>query len=529
MKWIFLCSLLLITSVRGRELQQAGDGRTVARQRFDTHCGEQGHNCRSAFQHAFYSLNQSGGGTLLLPAGDFLIDFPDIAQNVLAGPPIQPTALLVVPPNVGIVGHLDASGAPDTVIEWKRTSIPTFIFVKSSNASMRNLHIRFSGTTPASYPYGDIAMLRALGYQPTFPHQNQMAGGNFELFCFAYAFESDRLTFDHLIFDSAQRDNQHVYGGAINLKGKGVIENNGAGLTDLAQSNRITNIELYDFVMGFSTSGQNDLEIRNIKADWRGSTANTAPGHVLYTTNTNEFDASGKLARVHLSTNVTVDGIVEGKNTLSNAVALGTLAIKDLDGARISNISSQHPEGLLQTVMADQNVTFSHMKWWSDFALCEDVPKNCGTPVINSTGSPSGVPQNKNITYEDISLRSTRWPITVTLMGDDVKVNGLHIETPPDLLPGQSTPVSVLNLRYTQHSIIRDYVYTPLLTNFDPEKRYNSAFTGWNTAKNVDAEVTVRWPKDVPLPPGHRAAASGFQSKDPADHNAVHINVVPKE
>ncbi|MCU1292839.1 MAG: hypothetical protein JWP08_1689, partial [Bryobacterales bacterium] len=188
---------------------------------------------------------------------------------------IPSQSLLVVPSNTTIQGHLAADGTPDSVIEWKITSIPVFIFDRSSHSVLRNLHLRFTGTTPRAYPFGDTALLTALGYHPTFPHDNQMSGGNGELFSLAYVFDSDYCTFDHLLFDSATQDNNHIFGMAINVKGKGVVETNGGGLTQLAESNRITNIQVYDFMNAFLVAGQNNFVMQNITADRRGSALNT--------------------------------------------------------------------------------------------------------------------------------------------------------------------------------------------------------------------------------------------------------------
>ena len=148
----------------------------VTLQQFDPACGQPQHNCREAFQKAF-AAEAKTGGTVLLPAGTFQIDFPEVAQDVRSAPALQPQSLLQVPAGVTIEGHLNASRNPDSVIEWRITSIPVFIFANASHSGMKNLHVRFIGATPQQFPYGDIALLRALGYKPTFPHAGQMQGG----------------------------------------------------------------------------------------------------------------------------------------------------------------------------------------------------------------------------------------------------------------------------------------------------------------------------------------------------------------
>ena len=199
-------------------------------QQFDSACGKPGYDCHNAFQLAFATLDQAGGGTLQLPAGTFTVNFSGVAQNVPGAGPLARNTLLVVPANTIIQGHLAANGVPDSIIEWQNTSIPVFIFDRSSHSGLQNLHLRFTGTMAHDYPYGDVALLKALGYNPAYQHQNQMSGNNAELFSFAYIFDSDYCTFDHLLFDSATRDNAHTFAMAINLKGKGVVVTNGGGL-----------------------------------------------------------------------------------------------------------------------------------------------------------------------------------------------------------------------------------------------------------------------------------------------------------
>ena len=187
--------------------------------------------------------------------------------------------------------------------------------------------------------------------------------------------------------------------------------------------------------------------MQNITADRRGSFPDAAPGHVVYTTGTETWDMSANLVSALLSTNTTIDTITEGPDVYSNASAGGTLAIKYLNGARISNIVSQHPEGLIQTIYVDQNVIFSNMSWKSSYALCANVPSNCSTPVIYSAASPANLPPTKNLTFQNISLVSTASPATVTLIGDNLQVSGLNVATMPDFLPGQKAMNSILNVK----------------------------------------------------------------------------------
>jgi hypothetical protein len=306
-----------------------------------------------------------------------------------------------------------------------------------------------------------------------------------------------RLTI--FLFDSATHDNDHVFGVAINLKGKGVIERNGGGFSNLATGNSITNIQLYDFVHGFVTAGQNNLLVENIVADRRGSTMSIAPGHVLYTTALVEYDASG-IRTFLVSTNVTVQNITEGPDTYSNVHSAATLATKFINGGSVNNIQSQHPKGLDETIQAVQNVTFSNMTWSSNYPICQDTPDNCYTAKINFAASPAGMAPSSNITFKNINLKSIEPIIAAIFMADNLTVDGISVTTSPNLLPAQTGGRGIVETELMNQGRIKNYTYSPLITSYDPTRKYNSPFRAWKNSSNVNADVTINWPQAVPVP-----------------------------
>jgi hypothetical protein len=491
---------------------------------FDPACGQPDHNCRGAFQKAFQTAAKAGGGALHLPAGTFPVDFPELSNDSQAGRPFSGESLISVPPRVIVQGHVDASGAPDSIIEWKIASMPVFIFASASGSGMKDLHLRFTGLTPTRFPYGDIALLRALGFKPTFPHQAQMSGGNYEMFSFAMLFDSEHCVFENLVFDSATHDNQHVFGFAFNVKGKGVsVAGGGGGLKTTADGNRFSGIRLLDDVMGLLISGQENLVVENVTADRRGSSANIAPGHVLYFTGSNLFGPDGK-ATVIMSRNVKVTNISEGPDTYSNIHALGTLAIKYVDGGTFEHITSQHPVGLIQTLFAVRNLAFTDLTWSTIATVCDEPADSCGTPVINSVVSKPGEPPIENLRFSNITLKSTRDPLTTNLTGTMIEVDGIRIETPPAFkkTANLSTPYSVLGIKEASGVAVKNFAYIPILTSFDADAKYNQPFVCWGTCVNVKADVTIKWPKNVPVPAaGHRAITSGIQLDKPGSNNTV--------
>jgi hypothetical protein len=495
---------------------------------FDPQCGTvAGYNCRPAFQAAFAALSSAGGGSLQLPAANLFIDFPDVSNNQTWGVPLVRSKLLIVPPNTAIIGATTPDGAPATTIQWAITSIPIFIFTKANHSSMANIHAVFVGSQPTYYPYGDVYLLKALDYNPSFPHWNQMSGGNMELFSFIYEFDSDACTYTNVVAESATKDNLHVMNLLFNLKGKGVISSNGGGLTDLSSGNVISHVMVHDSLGAILVSGQAGLTITDISSDWRGSLSGTAPGHLIYTTIQNVFDAASNIVQGINSTNLLIEDVDEGPNTYSNIVAGGTLAVKGVTAGVINNVTSSHPEGLIQTIYATQNVLFSNMTWSSNYDLCGNVPSNCITPVIYSTASSAPYLPIKNLTFQNITIRSSVTPTNVVLMGDNVQVQGLSMQVPPTFLPNQTATNSVLNIKGSNGGLVTNYFYTPVLASYDPSGKYNTPFTGWGTCTNVTAHVTVNWPSSIPTPsPTAQIVAVGFQNASATYNNSVTESIV---
>lgn len=490
----------------------------------DPKCGQSGYNCRTAIQSAFGLFAQAGGGTLNFPAGTFLIDFPELAQNTATGPWFTASDLLVVPPNTTIQGTVGTGNNPESILQWSSTSLPIFIFARASHSSLQNLQANFIGSMPSQFPYGDVMLLDVLGYNTEYQHENEMCGTSGEMFNFAFVFDSDYVTFNNLLFDSATHDDNHIIGSAIDLKGKGVITNGGGGLTALANGNQITNIQIRDFLGGMTVSGQHGLMVSNISADHRGSSGVGPPGHLLYLTDTFQANSDGTTIADLESTNVTVQNVSEGPDTYSNANAGGTLAIKSVNGGTFTNVTSQHPEGLIQTLWEDQNLTFSNMTWQSSYNLCENVPGNCITPVIYSTETDTQFYPLENLTFKNISLTSTVTPITALLMGNGITVNGFNISTPPTFLPGQTSKMAVLSVKSTNAANVTNYTYTPLIKSYSATTNYNNPFMAWHASSNAHAAVTIDWPSSIPVPTGAPIISSGYQ--DSNSNNTVTTSIV---
>jgi len=502
----------------------------VTLQQFDPACGQPQHNCREAFQKAF-AAEAKTGGTVLLPAGTFQIDFPEVAQDVRSAPALQPESLVQVPAGVTIQGHLNASRNPDSVIEWSITSIPVFIFANASHSGMKNLHLRFTGATPQQFPYGDIALLRALGYKPTFPHAGQMQGGNYEMFSFAYLFNSDDCSFDNLTFDSAVHDNAHVYGLGINAKGKGVVVNGGAGgLSETAVGNSFTNLRFFDAVMPMLIGAQENLVVNSISSDRRGSTMNIAPGHLIYFTAGGLFEANGAVQHIW-NKHITVSNLSEGPDTYSDIHSGATLSLKYIEGGTFQHIHSQNPDGLIQPFYNTKSLTLEDLTWTSYRDMCAVGAPTCNIPPLESVPplDPSDQP-NSNLTLRSLIFTSTVQPIGVEFEGNNITVDGLTIETSPDFRQGQANTNAVLSVKNASHVTITNYTYIPLVTSADPRHRYNTPYTCWGQCTDVHVDVRIQWPHAVPLPPqGTYVITPAIQVKNSANtNNTVRTRIEPR-
>ena len=154
-------------------------------------------NCRSSFQQALTKLASRGGGTLSIPAGDYYLDFPDVASNVdprdpgrralLQAKGLKKEKLILVPAGVILQGILDKKGNPSTRIHWSATGFPLLSFVNSDNSGAENLAFVFDGVQPQFFPWSQEDYLEAVGYK------SRWLGGPYEISTVIYTIGSSNL------------------------------------------------------------------------------------------------------------------------------------------------------------------------------------------------------------------------------------------------------------------------------------------------------------------------------------------------
>ncbi len=282
---IFLAAAGLIMGVADLPAQS-----TVELQSFGTKANDPGINSRRAFQTALAALAKTEGGTLHMGAGEYFLDFPDIAEDIdpavaASHPLLREKALtreklLIVPPHVQLLGDLDASGNPVTKIHWKAAGLPIFSFANSDGSSLSNVAFVYDGLQPQFFPWSQEQYLAAIGVNA------RWLGGPYEISAVIYTIGSEQLRFEKLTFGSSTDDNEHTFAFGIVSKGKGPIAPPnravmaglplggivpGGGLSGCATGNIYRALKFSNFVMGILASGQCSPVFENISGNKRGS------------------------------------------------------------------------------------------------------------------------------------------------------------------------------------------------------------------------------------------------------------------
>jgi hypothetical protein len=277
-------------------------------------------NSRLPLQQALAKLRRAGGRTLSIPAGDYYVDFPDIASDVdpndakntafLMAKDLTKDKLILVPPGVNVQGTLDESGNTRTLIHWNAASFPILSFINSDGSGVKDIAFVFDGLQPQFFPWSQEKFLEEVGYK------SRWLGGPYELSTVIYAIGSSNLRFENISFQSGKKpaDNEHTLAFGIVLKGKTPVSQPdanlfkalpfgvkvpGGGLSECVSNNVLRSLRFQDYVMGILASGQCSPVFENIEGDYRGSwyrsfnqsnetaaeTKNIGPpGHLIYLT-----------------------------------------------------------------------------------------------------------------------------------------------------------------------------------------------------------------------------------------------------
>jgi len=542
MNRFILPALLLTSSLSLCSLSATG---SVSLTSFGARPNDPSCNSVTAFQQALGTLGHAGGGTLSVPAGDYYLQFPDIADNVDPKEPaskailkqnsLTRSKLILVPAGVIVTGTHDAAGHPTTRLHWTITSAPLLSFVSADHAGIVDIAFVFDGSQPQFFPWAEEDFLDAVGYR------SRWLGGPYELSTVIYTIGSGGLRFENLSFRSgtSPADNEHTFAFGIMSKGKTPVPQPsasvvaamtvgsttpGGGLTDCVSGNAFRSLSFEDYVMGIVASGQCDPIFENISGDNRGSwyrsfdpTHETGgaikyigpPGHLIYLTFQNAYDVlrtAGSAAgqQVFKSTtrnkNISLRNIIEGPHTLSNVNSLGTLALKNIDGGLVANVTSNHPAGLIQTMVDAHKLTLQDLTWSSDADICsEGGASACGVPIIGIAPGPANTSEeiSEEIQFVRIKLHTVGAPTAFRIAAEDpgtplsgnIQVDDMTIECQPLLDSQKQAGRGTIMLRsFAAH--LANVTYHPIgLPDAQPR---GQAYAVRILARSLDTNVDIQ-------------------------------------
>lgn len=388
----------------------------------------------NAFVSMFNFLNAIGGGRVVINR-KYVIN--NTFTNKLNG-------ILKITAPIQLIG---AAGAE---IDFNYGQLPLFHIQNTHDAVIDNIKFKYTGTLPSTYPTSWTAFAGAMGIS------NYSVGGDFELSNVISVFGSSNCRMSYLTFETATRDSAHCINFDIVFRGL----DNGAGLTS---GNTVVGCDFNDMVLGMLISGQQQMKINNITANRRTSSANAVPGHVIYLTQGN--------AGV-LNDGITINGLSEGSQYY--AYDLGTLSLKYSNHLHVSNIFSNYPSGLIQSLIAVNNSDFTNLNWNTDTTYFDNTspviympldskrsnlvfnginvtaPNTCAT-VIGMTPTDTGA--ISNVRFQNVNITTRSWTDTGSPRRDIINLHGNNISvtdviyTPVDYLDATKLTASFVSLR----------------------------------------------------------------------------------
>jgi hypothetical protein len=239
---------------------------------------------------------------------------------------------------------------------------------------------------------------------------------------------------------------------------------------------------------------------------------------VLYTSIQNRFDGQGKASWM-MNKEVHVDQLSEGPDVYSNVHAIGTLAIKAIEGGTVSNVDSQYPLGLINTLYAVRNLTFTNLKWQSDYDPCDHGDESCGTDVITFAERDDDQVKSENVTFKNMTLKSSHRHVAAVVPGNHLRLEDVHIESPIELKPHVNA--CTLCIKDGDHAYVRNLVLRPVAPSLDSSIKSSRPLACY-PCHDLDAQVVTEWPSSVRMPEkGNNAITSDVHEREPEKHNVV--------
>jgi len=182
--------------------------------------------------------------------------------------------------------------------------------------------------------------------------------------------------------------------------------------------------------------------------------------------------------------------------------SLGTLALKNIEGGLVTDVVSQHPVGLIQTMVDAHDLELDNLSWSSDRDLCKEIPSrtDCGISVIGlEPGSSESESQfNSGIRFKNIDLENPNRSVSFKVseesgrapLSRDITVDGLTIISNPVSPLDRGSPPGTITLRSaaTHMTHVR---YVPVMPRNAEQDPVRSAVFIQSRSTDTGVEMTI--------------------------------------
>lgn len=296
--------------------------------------GAKGDNVTNDYP-AFFAAAASSSDVIHLRAKTYYL-------NNGVGTITQQLAAMVMLTNKYIVGE------PGTVIRFASIATPLFTLYDGDYGGITQVDFVFSGNTitaGAQQP-SKAQFMTKLGV-------TTLSGGDVKEIGPVYVFNSNNIKLRNLTFKSATpNDITKMMGIVITARAREDIPRYTYGF-------EMTNITFNDYQNGALICSEKDAVVSQIYGGRRGGVIYYPPGHVIY------FSANNGITENTL----TCDGVFDNGQVIPGSdmeQCIATIAPKYMRNCKVTNVTSYHPNGILQSFDNANGNTFTNFSWYYD-------------------------------------------------------------------------------------------------------------------------------------------------------------------
>lgn len=357
-------------------------------------------------------------------------------------------------------------GQEGTVIRFNYNGLPLFTIFNAAFGGFKNIKFVFSGTTQTS---GDVTL-------PQFRTKlgvTTLSGSGLAEIGVVYAFNSNNVVYHNIIGEAlTPGTSTNCVGIWFHAKANEDTVNYNYGLN-------IKNCFFYDSVMGILLSSQRNFEIDGIKSKRRIGTSYYPPGHVIYLTGGNGITVNqyGSISNVFdYGENITTGGVASQN--------IATLSCKYVQYCTFDNITSYHPQGLVQSFDNYNDNVMNNCSWYK---VESEVPGN----YLNFVG-PTAQPCRRN-TFSNFTIIAPAFFVNIGITSnlqnlfEDNVFKGFYIKMKSNYNAGQGALLGAFDIYGNNNTVDA----TIELTEAVPSSNYNTAANLRGTSTNNNINITV--------------------------------------